>query len=185
MVVADQKSLRSRSKEKKSPSLIKNISLGLVRQGSSVRKTIQLRSTQPGTKVVDISLMSSIAEPSSPAASLDASEQNQRTEEVHHTAVIPVYAPFDCVSTIRHRELAIRGNVVVSTVITARGPRSIHVESLAVNALVCSAAFQGCMSEPAQQGSEAELKSCSLTKPAEGFPQSGYSWLQTSLVLIK
>lgn len=147
---------------------MKDIPLGVVDNGSSAAKVILLRAPQAGTKIIDFSLHSSVADASSPMLSPnDSPDTISGVEEIHHTAVIPVLAPFDCVSTVSYRQAAgVSGSgkeAVVSTVIRTSGPRSVHVDSLAMEA---------------KDGNEAKLRSCSLNNSAtESFPQT---WDQTS-----
>jgi len=149
--------------DQESRSLLKDIPLAILNPKTSVEKVVHLRSPHPGTKIIDFSLHSIVSWASSPNLAPDSrSEQTNRAEEVNHTAVIPVLAPFECVFALSYRQSgsasASGGDAVVSTTIRAPGPRAVHAESLKVRA---------------KEGNEAEIRSCSLEQTiSESFPQT-------------
>ena len=117
--------------EQESGSLLDVLSLGTLDPRASFEKTVLLRSPQPGTKVVDISLYSHLPVSTSPSTSDGDEGQLTGVEELHDFAAVDVLAPFDCKSNVSYRRSAgPTGDAIISTMITTTGPRAIHVESL-------------------------------------------------------
>ena len=125
--------------EQESHSLLDDLSLGTLDPGASLEKTVLLRSPQPGTKVVDISLYSTVPTSTSPTSSNGDEGRLLRVEELHDSAVVDVLAPFECKSNVSYRRSAgPTGDAIISTLITTPGPRAIHVESLTMREMVRS-----------------------------------------------
>ncbi|WWC69487.1 uncharacterized protein I206_103428 [Kwoniella pini CBS 10737] len=113
-----------------SSSLLKDVSLGAVAPGSTISKIITLRSAVESTKILDISILSSIK---MSQMSSSSNTDDIRTEELIRTAVIPILRPFEVKMGIKYSErLEDSQNVeaIVGILVEVPGPREIEVEKI-------------------------------------------------------
>ncbi|WVF72135.1 hypothetical protein IAT40_006947 [Kwoniella sp. CBS 6097] len=119
-----------------SPSLLKDISFGIIAPSSTSSKTIILRSPIEGTKIIDISVHSTIKTPLSQAKSslspdMGDNALGEQTEEITQTVVLPVLRPFDVRMGVKYSQ-RIEGTegaqAVVGILIGVGGPRPVTVE---------------------------------------------------------
>jgi hypothetical protein len=130
-----------------STSLLKDLDLGLLKAGESLERTIHLKSSAVGTKVIDVSLQTTVASADLPTASTDSpdspSKMPARAEDFEATAVIPIMAPFGMSSRVTYSPTRMMddGLVVdatISTILTGNQARVIEVGSLSLVEAVCS-----------------------------------------------
>ncbi|WVQ98716.1 hypothetical protein IAU59_005847 [Kwoniella sp. CBS 9459] len=148
-----------------SPNMLKDISLGAVAPSSTTSKTIVLRSPVEGTKIIDLSVRSTIKTPSSQANSLSP-DVGEHTEEVTRTLVLPVLRPFDVRMGVKYSQ-RVEGTeaaqAVVGILIGVGGPRSVTVEKVELK--------KGEDGAETQEGdSDVQLISSSLNEN-KSFPQ--------------
>lgn len=104
--------------------------MGLFKSGETIEKTIYLNSSVLGTKIVDVSLITTTS-----ATELSESTGFTRSEEFEATSVIPIMSPFGCSSRVVYSSSRLEGEQLVAdaTVSTSFGGnrvRGIQVESL-------------------------------------------------------
>ncbi|OCF45455.1 hypothetical protein I317_00702 [Kwoniella heveanensis CBS 569] len=120
-----------------SPSLLKDVSLGPIAPASTSSKTIILRSPAEGTKIIDISVHSSVKAPSSQSKSLSPDmgdgAAGDQIEEITRTLVLPVVRPFDVRMGVKYSQ-RIEGTegaqAVVGILVGIGGPRPVTVEKI-------------------------------------------------------
>ncbi|OCF54163.1 hypothetical protein L486_08360 [Kwoniella mangroviensis CBS 10435] len=123
-----------------SPTFIKDIPLGKLSPSASTSKTIFLRASMEGTKIVDFSLQSTVKLPASKTLSPTSDDQVvERTEEITRTAVIPVLRPFEVKMAVRYSQrlagtvgAGVGGgaNAIVGILVEVPGPRAVRVEKI-------------------------------------------------------
>ena len=112
-----------------SGSVIKNIALGTLQAGSHREEVIHLRSPLIGTQVIDVSLRSNLAS--------DAKATQETTESVS----VPVIAPFVAASHVAYlpsNTENLEAAALVTTILSAPGPRDISVSKLTLESSVSS-----------------------------------------------
>jgi hypothetical protein len=110
-----------------SDSLLRDLDLGILKNGETVEKIINLKSSAIGTKVLDFSLQTTLVDAESTTP--------MRSEEFEATSVIPIMAPFGSSSRITYSAPILRddGLVVeatISTIISGNQLRGINVDSV-------------------------------------------------------
>ncbi|WRT67104.1 uncharacterized protein IL334_004070 [Kwoniella shivajii] len=117
-----------------SPTLIKDISFGVLAPSSTANRTIVLRSPIEGTKILDISVQSTIKLPSARTLSPTLYDQvPSHTEEVNRTVVLPVLKPFDVKMGVRYSQRLADNDgaqAVVGVLVNLAGPRGVKVEKI-------------------------------------------------------
>jgi hypothetical protein len=118
-----------------STTLLKDISLGIIDAGFSVQRTLNLRSSASGTKVIDVSVQSTV--PGVALSRANGDEVAPRAEEVDKTIVVPVLPPFNVSSNVSYRHSGnsakhqgVASEAVVASIVTTPGPRAVYVESM-------------------------------------------------------
>ncbi|WVW83128.1 hypothetical protein I302_105146 [Kwoniella bestiolae CBS 10118] len=114
-----------------SPTLLKDVSLGSLSPSASTSKTITLRAPMEGTKIIDFSLQSTVKLP--PPKTLSPTPDDQRTEEITRTAVIPVLRPFEVKMAVNYSqrlEGSEGAHAIVGILVEVPGPRGVRVEKI-------------------------------------------------------
>jgi hypothetical protein len=125
--------LTAKYENQESTSLLQDINLGPLEPSSTLEKTVYITSLSPGSKLIDISLQTSLT-----------NDESQRIEEINHTLTLDVEAPFGLSSQVMYRHASrpssdgVEGWATVMSLLTLPGRRGVNVDSISVEAKVSS-----------------------------------------------
>ncbi|KAK8869844.1 hypothetical protein IAR55_000412 [Kwoniella newhampshirensis] len=119
-------------------SLLKDISFGLISPSGSRTETIVLRCPAESTKIVDLSIQSTVrSQTTKDLPSGGHGSDSQRTEEVNRTIAIPVLRPFDVQMGVKYTHKGkTGGEALVDIRVGVLSPRGVKVETIDIKQVV-------------------------------------------------
>ncbi|KAK4688106.1 trafficking protein particle complex subunit 11, partial [Tremellales sp. Uapishka_1] len=125
--------------QESSQTLLKDVSLGVLKPLESIVKTIYLKSPVIGDRFLDFSLIST---PGTPVPQKEDAVQLGQSEEKHQTSTIPIIDPFLVSTSVKYppSRVAKEGTAVVTMVISTDGPRALHIENLELKVMASDGA---------------------------------------------
>lgn len=136
MLIANVADLTASYEGQETTTLLQDLNLGQLEPSASMEKTINIKASYPGSKLIDLSLQASLG-------GLDAhdSEEIQQVQEINHTASLDVVDPFELSSEVVYRhasravgEDGIEGWATVMSVVSMpeAGSRAVAVQKVEV-----------------------------------------------------
>jgi hypothetical protein len=125
--------LTTKYEDQESTSLLQDINLGSLEPSSSIEKTVYITSLSPGSKMIDISLQTSLGD-----------DMSERMEEVNHTLTLDVEDPFELSTQVMYRHASaassngIEGWSTVMSLLSLPGKRGVTIDSIEIEAKVSS-----------------------------------------------
>jgi hypothetical protein len=110
---------------------LQDINLGPLEPSSNIEKTVYITSLSPGSKMIDISLQTSLSD-----------DESERVEEVNHTLTLDVEDPFELSTQVMYRHASkassdgIEGWGTVMSLLSLPGKRGVTIDSIEIEAKV-------------------------------------------------
>ncbi|WWD15882.1 hypothetical protein CI109_100306 [Kwoniella shandongensis] len=161
--------------KQQSSSLLKDISFGILAPSASTTRTIVLRSPTEATKILDLSVQSTIKQQNQTTDTLSAQDDSDlhRTEQVNRTIVIPVLRPFDVQMGVKYTHKGKKGGeALVDIRVGVLSSRGVKVEGIEIKQEVDTLPFErGFLADDLDetQTDEEEVKLVSSSLDGDSF----------------